>query len=99
MNRTLIEHAVITLIVQAIFGLLLGDWVFGAAMACGGWFGREHAQAEYRWIARIGKGKRANMPWWGGFDPAVWDKDSVLDWVAPLAAAIVLYAVVRTLGV
>jgi len=33
MNRTLVEHAVITLIVQVIFGLLLGDWVLGAAMA------------------------------------------------------------------
>lgn len=40
--------------------------------------GREHAQAEYRWIERFGHGVRANMPWWGGFDPKVWDTHSAL---------------------
>jgi len=99
MNRTLIEHVVITLIAQVICGLLLDDWAFGAALACGGWFGREHAQAEYRWIVQRGKGKRTNMPWWGGFDPAVWNRDSVLDWAAPLVAAVMLYVLAWAIGV
>lgn len=38
--------------------------------------GREHAQAEYRWIERFGKRKRANMRWWNAFDPKVWDTHS-----------------------
>jgi len=99
MDTTPIEHAAITLIAQTACGLLLGDWIIGAAFAGCWWLGREHAQAEYRWITQIGKGKRSNMPWWGGFDPAVWDSGSVLDWVAPFVAAVVLYAIVRTIGV
>lgn len=38
--------------------------------------GREHAQAEYRWIETYGHGQRANLPWWGGFDGRVWDVHS-----------------------
>lgn len=38
--------------------------------------GREHAQAEYRWIKTFGNGIRANLPWWGAFDPRVWDVHS-----------------------
>jgi len=97
-DTTPIEHAIITLIAQTACGLLLGDWVIGAVFTCCWWFGREHAQAEYRWIARIGKGKRTNMPWWGGFDPAVWNKSSVLDWAAPFVAAVMLYVLVRLVG-
>jgi len=99
MDTTPIEHAVITLVAQVVCGLLLGDWVIGAAFACCWWFGRAHAQAEYRWIFRIGKGKRTNMPWWGGFDPVVWDKGGVLDWAASFVAAVVLYVLVRAVGV
>jgi len=98
MSRTLIEHVVITLIAQVVSGLFLGDWAFGAALACGWWLGREHAQAEYRWISWRGKGKRSNMPWWGGFDPAVWNRDSVLDWAAPLACAVLLYVLTQAVG-
>jgi len=46
---------------------------------------REHTQAEYRWIAKLGGGKRAEMPWWGGFDSKVWDSASLLDWAVPVA--------------
>lgn len=83
-------HALITLIVQSSFGLLTGDWLFGGAVAVGCYMGREHAQAEYRWIEQYGAYRRANMPWWGGFDPRVWNLKSVTDWLLPLLVAVVL---------
>lgn len=42
-------------------------------------------QAEY---ARL-SGLRANMPWWGGFDPRVWSRDAALDLILPIAATTV----------
>jgi hypothetical protein len=65
---------------------LLGypNLIAGAIAGTFFFIGREHTQAEYRWIALFGKGLRANMPWYGGFDPRVWNHlDSWLDWLAP----------------
>lgn len=48
------------------------------------WYmGREFAQAEYRYIAAYCGGKRANMPWYGGFLPDAWTVKGVLDWLLP----------------
>lgn len=84
-------HALVAITLQAIAGLLLGDWVIGAIMGCTFFVAREHTQAEYRWIAQFGKGKRANMPWWGGFDWRVWGLPSLLDWAVPVLVCTVLY--------
>lgn len=78
-------HALIAALVQFTFGLLTGNWWIGAAMALF-YVGREHAQAEYRWIEHFGHGRRANMPWWGGFDPNAWDRKSLSDWLFPLSS-------------
>ena len=46
-----------------------------------------------RWIELYGSGLRANMPWWGGLDPRVWQRlDPWLDWILPtlLACAVAL---------
>ncbi|MFA5493260.1 MAG: hypothetical protein WC247_00665 [Porticoccaceae bacterium] len=99
MNITRLEHSVITLFVQALFGLLFDNWVIGAVLAVCFWLGREHAQAEYRWMRLFGNGTRASMPWYGGFDPKAWDKDGLFDWLVPIVAAIVLYVVVKVIGV
>lgn len=77
-------HTLIALIAQAAIGLLTGDWRLGAFLASGVFIGREHAQAEYRWIETYGLHVRANMPWWGGFDPKVWNLKSLLDWLLPV---------------
>lgn len=52
---------------------------------CIGFFymGREHAQAEYRYIEAHG-GCRAKCPPWCGFLPSAWTSKSILDWLAPL---------------
>lgn len=81
-------HAALALLVQAAIGLLTGNWWAGAAFGVGLYIGREHAQAEYRWIERYGFGVRANMPWHGGFQGRVWTIKSVVDAIAPAAAVI-----------
>ena len=88
MDLTPLLHAAITLAAQAVVGLLTGDWLAGGVLACFWWFGREHAQAEYRWIGAVGNGKRASMPWWGGFDWRAWNLPSLLDWLVPVATTL-----------
>ena len=85
-------HAVMALLLQVIFAQIWDNWWIGAAFGAALFIGREHAQAEYRWIAEYSPdGRRASMPWWGGFDPRVWRKaDALLDWLVPLAAVITL---------
>lgn len=86
-------HAIIALLLQAVIGYTTGNWWLGAASALF-YMGREHAQAEYRWIEHYGAGRRANMPWWGGFDPKVWNLKSLTDWLAPLSATTALAVIV-----
>lgn len=90
----MIVHLTTALLVQAAIGLLTGDWWAGAALGAGLFLGREHAQAEYRWIAAYTPdGRRASLPWWGGFDPRVWRKlDAWADWLLPVAAVIAVAA-------
>jgi hypothetical protein len=89
MNRTNFEHAAYALLMILPFGLL-GEWIAGAAFGAAFFLGREHAQAEYRWIKTFGDGKRSNMPAWGGFDPRVWrgEHDALLDWIVPVVAVV-----------
>lgn len=65
----------------------------GGAIGCIWFIAREHTQAEYRWIAQLGAGRRANMPWWGGFDRRAWNLPSLLDWFVPVLACTVVYFV------
>jgi hypothetical protein len=74
-------------------GLSPAAWWIGAAAASGFYLARELTQAEYRWIERLGGGRRVNMPWWGQFDLRVWDAKSWLDWFLPTAVtAFLAYA-------
>lgn len=86
-------HALVATALQAIAGLLLGDWFTGGSIGCVWFLAREHTQAEYRWIAQFGGGKRANMPWWGGFDPRAWNAASMLDWLVPVSACSIVYII------
>lgn len=71
-------HAVIAAAMTFLFGMV------GAVFAAAFYIGREHAQAEQRWIAAYGNGQRANMPYWGGFDPKVWNLKSLGDCTLPM---------------
>lgn len=55
--------------------------------------GREITQAEYRWISKFGEGRRDNMPWWGGFDPQVWNIKSFGDVLGPVIAALLVWTI------
>jgi hypothetical protein len=81
-------HIIPALLVQLLlspFGLWLG-----ALFAMGYYLGREMAQAENRVIQTYYGGKRANMPWWGAFQPRAWNMKSMLDWVLPTVAVITI---------
>ena len=81
----MIGHILLALAIQLTIGLILNrNWCAGAAAAVAWAVSREITQAEYRWIEHLGGGLRANMPWWGGLDPRVWQNaDPWLDWTAP----------------
>ena len=72
MDWTTLQHTLIALAFTGL-GYLIGNPLAGACFGVALLIGREHAQAEYRWIERYGNGKRANLPLWGGFDRRVWD--------------------------
>lgn len=95
MDKTPLIHAAIAVAAQVLVGLLTGNWWLGGALACLWWIAREHTQAEYRWIEEFGRGMRANMPQWGGFDPRIWNVPSVLDWLVPVIACLLIYALMR----
>lgn len=84
-------HILITL-VAVFIAYLVGSHV-EVALACACFYiGREHAQAEYRSITTWHGNKRMNAPWWCGFEPRVWDKKSVLDWLLPVLLLIVVWS-------
>lgn len=98
MDWTPLLHAVIAVACQALVALTTGNWWLGASVACTWWAAREHTQAEYRWIAQFGQGLRANMPWWGGFDPRAWTMGSALDWAVPTIGCTAMWLVFACYG-
>jgi hypothetical protein len=80
-------HSAMALIIVLIFDRF-GYGLVGATLASAFYAGREHAQAEYKWIQHLGGGKRANMKWWNAFDKRVWDAHSWFwNLVAPIGVA------------
>lgn len=75
MTKNDLEHSVQAVLLQAL-PAFFGHWWVGAIVGSVVFLVREHTQAEYRWIETFGKGLRANLPWWGGLDPRVWDTHS-----------------------
>ena len=75
-------------------GLTTVGWLFGyhqeaATFVAAFYMGREHAQAEYRTIYTNYGRKRANAPWWCGFELRAWNWKSLFDWIVPVVVAIV----------
>lgn len=86
------NHALITMALAAL------AWTVGlhtevSAMSAAFYCGREHAQAECRAIKSFYDGKRANAPWWCGFESRAWNMKSIIDWVGPLLVAIAASAI------
>lgn len=93
MDLSPVCHAIAAVAIQSVFGVYFDMWGAGGAVGCMWFIAREHTQAEYRWIAQFGAGKRANMPWWGGFDRLAWNLPSLLDWLVPVLACTAVYFV------
>jgi len=74
--------------------LLPFSWWAGVLFAAGYYIGREMAQAEYRVIQTYYGGKRANMPWYGGFERRAWNVKSILDFVLPIVATMVAVVII-----
>ena len=85
-------HAMITLIISAP-AWSVGLHVEADAMSAAFYCGRELAQAEYRAIKSFYGGKRANAPWWCGFERRAWSVKSMVDWLGPVAVASLAMAV------
>jgi hypothetical protein len=87
------QHIILAVLIQLLGRGLFRSWAAGALAACAWAISREITQAEYRWIEHYGTGLRANMPWWGGLDPKVWQApDPWLDWIIPAATVITIAA-------
>ena len=92
----MVEHILLAIVIQLTIWVILRSWTAGAAAAIAWFVSREITQAEYRWIEHFGGGLRANMPWWGGFDPRVWQyADPWLDWIAPSVAVVAVALIAR----
>lgn len=86
----MIQHTIIAVALQLICAWFTSDWWLGAAIGAAFYIGREHAQAEYRIIYTHYGHKRANAPWWCGFDRRAWTVKGLMDWIAPAAAVCAL---------
>ncbi len=86
MNRTNFEHAIYALLMQSIIGLSTGNWWAGAAFGAAFFIGREHAQAEERYLDRhrISRSQAPIPIEFLAFLPESWNRDSVLDVVFPV---------------
>ena len=90
-----LHHPVIALVIQAIIGLVSGDWWLGAAAGSFYFVGREYAQAEYRNIEANYGGQRKNMPYFGGLEPRAWTRKGLTDFLCP-SAAVMVVALLKT---
>lgn len=98
MNRTHVEHVLIALAFQVPIGVFTGNWWAGAAFGAAIFFGREHAQAEIRYVKANGGNRylTPNSPEIGCLHPRYWNLDSVLDCTLPaLAVALLAWIIER----
>ena len=77
------EHSLITIGV-VLAATLAGYGVYALILIAGFWLGREHSQAEYRYMSKFHI-NRGNLGFFDGFNPLVWNYDSfVNDLVLPI---------------
>lgn len=91
MNISNFAHAGYAVLIQLIVWWFTGDALAGGLLGIGLFLGREHSQAEYRAINTDFGGKRANMPWYAGFNPKYWKLDGYLDALFPVVATSIIY--------
>ena len=85
-DYTPLEHLVIALVIMTAVGVFTDNWAAGACLGSGIFIGREHAQAEYRWMY-MRKLCRTGAETLGAFNPKVWNLNSFMDVALPLRYA------------
>ena len=99
MDATPFMHAAISLVIQALVGLLTGNWWLGGLVTCTWWVAREHTQAEYRYLKHASL-KRSDVKWLELrvlVTKSAWSKDSILDFVIPTVVATSTYLLITLL--
>ena len=82
-------HTIITAILVAV-GCVFGHGLESLLVISGFWFGREHAQAEYRYMKLKGI-NRSQLGFFDGFRLEAWDRDSLFnDLTIPIMVGIIL---------
>lgn len=87
------EHSLITFGVVLV-ATLAGYGLYALIVMAGFWLGREHSQAEYRFMSKFHL-NRENLGFFDGFNPLVWNYDSfVNDLVLPIVVGGLIIGVV-----
>ena len=83
------NHTIITAVLVAV-GCVFGYGLETLLVVGGFWFGREHSQAEYRYMKLKGI-NRSKLGFFDGFRLEAWDRDSFLkDLMIPIMVGIIL---------
>ena len=96
MNKSHLEHAAYALLLL-IVGHFTGFAELALGLAIGLMVGREHAQAEYRYLKLAGL-KRSDVKWLELrvlVSKSAWSKDSILDFVIPATVTTVTYLLLK----
>lgn len=96
MNSSNFVHAGLAVMIQVGVGIATGNWLYGALVAGGIFWGREHAQKQNN-IAREKMCLVKDLKWWEGGDMTKWSKDSLLDFFTPLCANILVLIIATQL--
>ena len=83
------NHIIITAVLVAV-GCVFGYGLETLLVVSGFWFGREHSQAEYRYM-KLKCINRSKLGFFDGFRLEAWDRDSFLnDLIIPIMIGIIL---------
>lgn len=94
MNIKSFQHTGIALVLQVIGYILTKSWLLGGLFAAGVFIGREHAQAEARWIRHFGNYNRANYRWYNVLEVRAWTVDSFFwDMVLPIISVLIVWTI------
>lgn len=80
-------HVIITA-AMAIAAYFFGLHVYALLATACFYIGREHAQAEQRVISQHYGNKRANAPWWCGFEYRAWTVKGMLPLMVFIIASV-----------
>lgn len=87
-----LQHSALALVFQVVIGAFTNSLLLGGLFAAGVFIGREHAQAEYRWIRHFGNYNRDNFRWFNAFEVRSWTTDSFFwDMLLPILCVLAVY--------